>query len=219
MKRLLFCVAAAALMLAGCQHSTPESTQAATVPPAPASITVPATEVPTTAAPETEPPTTAATVPYIEVFREGEGTQIPVEIVRGTVGSYTIAMDPEYFTFKPQETVDLFSYDAWEDSPGVFYAISDYRDDADLQKFLSDTVQQFSPLFGSCSTEETTVGGYPATAVYLSEFTMDTAYQYHIFLVNCDGNYYLIEASFVMEMHEGLYAIMRSCFDTLSPAP
>ena len=207
-----------ALLLTGC----------ATMEPTPDTVPTLATEAPTvqaTAPPTTQPATqpvetTQATEPqqfYVEVFREGEADQIPVEIVRGTVGNYTIAMDPEYFTFYSQETVDLFSYDAWTDAPGVFYAVSDYRDDVDPQQYLADAIAQYAPLFNSYSTQEVTLAGFPATAIFLEGFLMDPSYQYHSYLVNCDGNYYLIEASFTMEMYEGLYAIMRACFETMMP--
>ncbi len=212
------CLILTALLLAGCAPMHPI---ADTAPPL-------ATEAPTTEAtaqPATQPAVqpaeiTQATEPqqfYVEVFREGEASQIPVEIVRGTVGNYTIAMDPEYFTFYPQETVDLFSYDTWTDGPGVFYAVSDYQDDVDLQQYVAETTAQYAPLFDSCSTQEITLAGFPATAIYLENFLLDPDYQYHIYLVNCQGNYYLIEASFTMEMYEGLYAIMRACFDTMTP--
>ena len=217
MKRFC-CLILVALCLAGCAPMHPIADTAPPLPPE--NPTTEATTQPATQ-PAVQPaeiiPTTEPQQFFVEVFREGESSQIPVEIVQGTVGSYTIAMDPEYFTFHPQEAVDLFSYDAWEEGPGVFYAISDYRDDADPQQFAADTTEQYAPLFASCSTEETTLGGYPATAVYLSNFALDSAYQYHIFLINCDGNYYLLEASFTFEMYEGLYAIMRACFDTMAP--
>ena len=217
MKRFC-CLILTVLFLAGCAPMHPI---ADTAPPL-------VTEAPTTEAaaqPATQPAVQpAAIIPdteprqfFVEVFREGERSQIPVEIVQGTVGSYTIAMDPEYFTFHPQETVDLFSYDAWTEGPGVFYAVSDYRDDVDLLQFVADTTNQYAPLFTSCSTQEITLAGFPATAIYLESFLLDADYQYHIFLVNCQGNYYLIEASFTMEMYEGLYAIMQACFETMAP--
>ena len=222
MKRL-FCLMLAVLCLAGCRPMHPIAETAPALTTA-APTTQPAeTALPTETTPETTQPmeTTTETEPvlrYVEVFREGEASQIPVEMVHGTVGSYAVAMDPEYFTFYPQETVDMFSYDAWEDGPGVFYAISDYQLQPDPQQFVTDTQDQFAPLFDSCSTEETTIAGYPATAVYLSDFIMDPAYQYHVFLVDCQGDYYLIEVSFVFEMYEGLYPIIRACLDTMAPA-
>ena len=228
MKQLLSLILAIlfTLGLSGCSQDIPGALENEAYPPdATTDAAVPAEEVPTTEAPATEPPaaeppTTAPTEPsqaYVEVFREGEASQIPVEIVEGSVGPYTIAMDPEYFTFQPQETAELFSYDAWDDGPGVFYAISDYRDDADPAAFLQDALKQFAPLFASSSSEETSIGGYPATAIYLNDFELDPEYQYHLFLVNCQGNYYTIECSFTFEMYEGLYAIMRACFDTMAP--
>ena len=97
----------AALLLAGCAPMHPI---ADTAPP---QTTVPTTQaVETTAATTLPPETIQATEPqqyYVEVFREGEADQIPVEMVRGTVGNYTIAMDPEYFVFHPQQTLDLFN--------------------------------------------------------------------------------------------------------------
>lgn len=221
MKRF-FCLILIALCLAGCAPMHPIADTAPPLPPedptTEATTLAPTTEAPATEAPTI--PTTQATEPpvtCVEVFREGESSLIPVEIVRGKAGDYTIAMDPAYFTFHPQGIVDLYAYDAWEEGPGVFYAIADYPDDVVIQQFIDDTLAQFSPLFASYSTEETTLGAYPATAIYLSDFTLDSAYQYHIFLINCDGNYYLLEASFTFEMYEGLYAIMRACFETMTP--
>ena len=201
----------AALLLAGCAPMHPI---ADTAPPQ--------TTVPTTQAVETTlpPETTQATEPrqyYVEVVREGEADQIPVEMVRGTVGNYTIAMDPEYFVFHPQQTLDLFSYDSWGMEPGVFYAISDYRDDATAQEFIDSAVAQFGQTYNSWSAEETAIAGYPATVVCFSGYEPEPSYQMHLYLVNCEGNCYLIEAGFVFEMYEGLYAIMRACFDTMTP--
>ena len=204
-----------ALLLAGCATVHPV---ADTAPPMTTAATTQPAE--TTAATTLPPETTQTTDPqqfYVEVFREGEADQIPVEMVQGTVGNYTIAMDPEYFVYYPQETVDLFSYDGWTDGPGVFYAVSDYQDDVDAAQFVADTTAQYAPLFASYSTEEITLAGFPATVICLESFLADPQYQYHIYLVNCQGNYYLIEASFTFEMYEGLYAIMRACFETMAP--
>lgn len=222
MKRL-FCLTLAVLCLAGCRPMHPIAETAPPLTAATPTTQAAETTQPAETAAETAQPmeTTLETEPllgYVEVSREGEISQIPVEIVCGTVGDYTVAMDPEYFTFYPQETVDMFSYDAWEDGPGVFYAISDYQAQPDPQQFVTDTQNQFAPMFDSCSTEETTIGGYPATAVYFSDFIMDPAYQYHVFLVNCQGDHYIIEVSFTFEMYEGLYAIIRACLDTMTPA-
>lgn len=211
MQRILVLLAAM-LLLAGCAQDVqpPATTAAPTVVP--------------TAAPTTVPPETAAathtTEPvreYLEVFREGESSLIPVEIVRGSVGNYTMAMDPEYFTYYPQETADLFSYDTWGEQPAVFYRVSDYRDDATVQEFIHSATEQFAQSYDDHYTTEMTIGAYPATAICFSGHKDAPDYQMHLYLVDCDGSLYLIEAGFVMEMYEGLYAIMRACFDTFTP--
>ena len=214
MKQLL-ALLAVLILLTGCTASVQPAAQ--TQPTLPAAD--PTTEVTTEAA--TEPAETAmdtiTTQPpqeYVEVFREGESSLIPVQIVQGTVGSYTMAMDPEYFTFQPQEAVDLFAYAEWE---GVYYAVSAYQADAAAQEFIDSAMGQFSRDYADSYTESITIGGYPATAVYFSNCKDAPAYQKHLFLVDCDGTCYLIEASFVFEMSEGLYRIMRACFDTLTP--
>ena len=215
MQRILVLLAAM-LLLAGCAQDVqpPATTAAPTAEP-----TTAPTAAPTTVPPETtaDTHTTEPVQEYLEVFREGESSLIPVEIVRGSVGNYTMAMDPEYFTYYPQETADLFSYDTWGGPPAVFYSVSDYRDDATVQEFIDSATEQFAHDYEGCTVEEIMIGNYPATAIWFSGRKDAPDYQMHLYLVDCDGSLYLIEAGFVMEMYEGLYAIMRACFDTFTP--
>lgn len=204
------------ISLSACQ-----SVEGSAVPPEAGPKPQPAA-IQTTAAtePTTEPATEAPTEPvlsYVEVFREGEASQIPVQIIHGTVGDYTVAMDPEYFTFCPQETVDLFWYESWEGSQAVAYSVSKYTDSTDPQAFIDSVVAQFGSQYHSYSVEQTAIASFDATAVYFNDYKEDPAYQMHVFLINCHGEYYRIEATFVFEMYEGLYAIMRALFDTFTP--
>lgn len=208
MKRVysLVMIGALLLSLCACQSGSGSST---TVPSE-------STAAETTAA-TTQPPETEPVLSYVEVFREGESSQIPVQIIHGTVGDYTIAMDPEYFTFHAQETVDLFLYEDWEGTQAVAYSVSDYADNVTAGEFIDSMAAQFGHLYDSYTAEQTTIGAYDATVVCFSDYKEDPAYQMHAYLVNCNGNYYLIEATFVFEMYEGLYAIMRALFDTFTP--
>lgn len=197
---LLLTVMALLFCLAGCTSTA--GTPAGTVPS-------------TTAVPETTlPPTTAAPpeMPeYVEVFREGEVSRIPVVTVDGTVGNYRIAMDPEYFTFLPGETADLFSCEVWDGE--VFFAISAYNS-ADAQKFVTDTVTHLGHMYQAVNIGDTTIGTYPATGVYLERSRENPEFNRHVFLIDCGDARYILEAQFTTEMYEGLYAIMRALFDT-----
>lgn len=172
-----------------------------------------------TAAPTSEPTETSATPPtatlaaQIEVWREGERSLIPVQIVSGQCGSYTIAMDPAYFSFLPQKDGDLFSYEAWGSAQPVYYRVSPYRGPYDPDAFIRQCKQ---PQFRQTGTEALTLGGYPATLVTMEGTEENTGYCLHRYLVNCGEARYCIEARFSMEMYEGLYAIMRACFDTFT---
>ena len=166
----------------------------------------------------TQPPTTLpeVTLPdYVEVFREGEVSKIPVETVRGTVGNYLIAMEPEYFVFTPRETADFFTYENWPGDMAVYFCISGYAE-TDPQVFLEDMIGLNDQLYQAVNIEETTIGSYPATAIYLRDYQEDPAYQKHIFFIRCDSGNYLLEAQFTSEMYEGLYAIMQALFDTFT---
>lgn len=175
--------------------------------------------LPTATTESTQPPVTTVppvTLPdYVEVFREGEASNIPVETVRGTVGDYLIAIDPEYFVFTPHETVDMFSYEDWGGDMAVFFCISDYTGN-DPDGFTSDVIQQYGSSYQGIDLADTTIAGYPATAVYLRDHRENPAYQNHIFLIQCGSKNYILQAQFVAEMYEGLYAIMRALFDTFT---
>ena len=166
----------------------------------------------TTTAATTEEPKTG----FVEVMREGETDQIPVVYVNGTVGSYTIATDPAYFTFSSRETVDMFAYEGWPGEQAVYYAISAYSGGYDPDTFIGDSLKQFEGLYGSYRTEATTVGDYPATVICFDGYRDAPEYCRHVYLVDCGSACYLIETEFTMEMYEGLYAIMGALFDTFT---
>ena len=121
-----------------------------------------------TAAPTTKPTDASATAPtaslsaQIEVWREGELSRIPVQIVSGQCGSYTIAMDPAYFTFLPQKDGDLFSYEGWGSAQPVYYRVSSYRGPYDPDAFIGQCKQ---PQFRQTGTETLTLGGYPVSSI------------------------------------------------------
>lgn len=171
---------------------------------------------PTTAAPTAVPSDTTPTADLavqIEVWREGEMSRIPVQIVSGQCGSYTVAMDPAYFTFLPQEGSDLFSYEGWGSDQPVYYRVSPYRGPYDPDAFVGQCKQ---PQFRQTGTETLTLGGYPATLVAMEGTGENTGYCLHRFLLDCGEARYCIEARFTTEMYEGLYAIMLALFDTFT---
>ena len=135
--------------------------------------------------------------------------------INGTVGDYIIAMDPEYFTFSAHETVDMFAYNGWAGEIGVFFCISSYDKDRASQ-FGADVTEQFGHQYQSIAFENTTLGRYDAKAAYLTGFYDDPIYNKHIFLIDSGEQMYLLEAQFVTEMYEGLYAIMRALFDSFT---
>ena len=152
---------------------------------------------------------------YIEVSREGVVDQIPVEIVSGDAFAYTIAMDPEYFGFTSGEGLDTFSYiDCPFDRP-IYYCV--YPIYGMSPQEVSDAlVHQNGDNYAFCSTDNVTVGEYDALAVYLQNENSDPSYQMHFFVIECDGGSVVIETQFISEMYEGLYAIMRECFNTFT---
>lgn len=196
MKKLTCFLLVLCMVLAGCASSAGSAGESSSV-----------TAMPTTQIPETG---------FVEVTREGETRQIPVVFVDGTVGSYTIATDPEYFTFTSHETVDMFAYESWQGEQPVYYAISAYSNAYDAEQFVADCLTQFEALYTSCSTETLTVGGYDATLIRFTGYREAAEYCRHIYLLDCGDSRYLIEAEFTMEMYEGLYAIMRALFDTFT---
>lgn len=202
---LLVTIFALLVCLSSCQSTSnnlgSNTTMPVTVTP---TVTVPPTTVPQVTLPE-----------FVEVSREGEVSQIPVVTVFGTVGDYCITMDPEYFTFSAHETVDMFAYDTWPGESPVFFCISAYEK-GDAQQFVADMESQFRHQYQSFDVEDTTIGAYDATAVYLQSFKDDPAYNKHIFLIHCGEDMYILETQFVTEMYEGLYAIMRALFDTFT---
>ena len=160
-------------------------------------------------------PSTAETTPlYVEVWREGEVSQIPVQTVTGKAGSYTMAMDPEFFTFYPLAETDLYSYDGWDPAQPVYYQIRPHAETYDVGKFVTESVPSGYQL---SHVQSITLAGFPACEVVLSGTGENQAYVIHKYLINCEDACYEIEARFSLEMYEGLFAIMYACFETFSP--
>lgn len=212
MKRKIYCLVAAAILLLsllGCQPSNTADTPAESD----------TTSSQPTAAPTTQPPTEETTDPlpqFIEVWREGQVSQIPVELIRGSVGNYTVAIDPEYFTFLPQEGYDLFSYEAWGSEHPVYFTVTPYPGAYDPEQFAQECLLTHSDAYEFAQSQETAVGSYNATLVTLDGSKDTPGYCRHFYLLSCGETCYAIEAEFTMEMYEGLYAIMRAMFDTFT---
>lgn len=173
--------------------------------------------VPTTDTIATTQPTISPTVPvpqYIEVWREGEVSRIPVQTVTGKAGPYTIAMDPEFFTFLPQEGSDLFSYEAWGSDQPVYYRITPYSGAYDPAAFITQGVPAGYQLTGA---QAITLAGFPATAVSMTGLGENSSYVLHKYLIDCGDVRYCMEARFCFEMYEGLFPIIYACFETFTP--
>lgn len=203
MKKRLFCaVLAAVFLLGGCRAAFPNAGLTDTT--APTGIPLPAT----TAAPTQPAPQ------FVEVWREGEVSQIPVVTVAGQAGNYTIAMDPAYFTFLPQEGSDLYSYEGWDSQQPVYYRIAPYSAPYDPDAFAARCTAEG---YTSAEVRTITLAGRPATAFTMYGTGENTGYCLHYYLIHCGSSCYTIEARFSMEMYEGLFAIMYACFETFSP--
>lgn len=217
MKKFCCLIAALALLLAACGSNdlpTAPPTAGETVEEStPAQTVTQPTEEETVPATETEPQIVMSSV---EVWREGQASQIPVQIIPGTVGSYSIAMDPEYFTFTPQEAADLFAYEAWDGAQAVYYTVSLYEGSYDPARFEADILAQHERSYENWYSEETTLGQYPATLVCLQNQLDAPGYFRYVYLVDCGGSCYVIETEVYAEMFDGLYPIMRACFDTFT---
>lgn len=203
MKKRLFCaVLAAVFLLGGCRAAFPNAGLTDTT--APTGIPLPAT----TAAPTQPAPQ------FVEVWREGEVSQIPVVTVAGQAGNYTIAMDPAYFTFLPQNGSDLYSYEDWGSEQPVYYRIAPYSAPYDPDAFAARCTAEG---YTSAEVRTITLAGRPATAFTMYGTGENTGYCLHYYLIHCGSSCYTIEARFSMEMYEGLFAIMYACFETFSP--
>lgn len=201
-KRILILAVAAFLLLGLCACRAAFSEGDTTSPS-------PSQTAPTTTAPSVTEPV----VQYVEVWREGEVSQIPVQVITGQAGSYTIAIDPEYFTFLPQDGSDLFSYEAWGSEQPVYFRIHLYEGAYDPAAFLS---QDTPASYEQTGSQSLTVAGFPATLVSMAGTGEAAGYCLHRFLLDCGVVRYCIEARFSMEMYEGLYAIMLALFDTFT---
>ena len=151
---------------------------------------------------------------YVEVSREGQIEQIPVEIAHGMAGDYTIAYAPEYFVYYPSEYADTFSCDGWEQEQRVYYSVYTNHDFSS-QQLVDGLILQNGGNYDECRTEQLMLGGYDATAVYFDSYSAEI-YPMHFFVIESSDGCYVIEAQFSVEMYEGLYAIMRACFDTFT---
>lgn len=150
---------------------------------------------------------------YIEVSREGIVEKIPVDILRVLKSDATIAMAPEYFTYSVCESVDTFSYDAWEGGSSVYYSV--YANNAHTAEQFADLLQQYyADSYRSVMIENTRVGDYDAVAVYCEGNNIAPDYNKYYFLIPTDDGCAVIETQFTIEMYEGLYQIMRTLFDT-----
>ena len=193
--RFLAIIISAACFLSGCLAAVnPGTTPTATTAP---TVTVPAT--------------TEADPAYIEVWREGEASQIPVQWVTGQAGSYRMAMDPSYFTFRPQEGADLFSYDAWEPAQAVYYRIQPWQSAYDVGDFVTGGVPAGYSL---SQADSITLASFPACEMVLTGTDGHSNYVIHKYLIDCGDTCYTIEARFTFEMYEGLFSIMYACFET-----
>lgn len=204
MKKQIICVILAFfLLLGGCRAAFPATTPPGTTPPG--------TTVPTTV-PLDIPPTTALTA-QIEVWHEGELSRIPVQIVSGQCGSYTIAMDPAYFTFLPQEGSDLFLYEDWGSEQPVYYRITPWNSPYDPDVFAT---RLEAAAYTSPEVSTLTLAGRPATVFTMYGTGENSGYCLHYYLIDCGSSCYTVEARFSLEMYEGLFAIMCACFETFS---
>jgi len=188
--------------LAACGDSKPENDPPADNPP-----TVSSADPQPADTPEDDPL-------YIEVSREGEVEKIPVEKIKGVAANYTIAMDPEYFTFSSDGESDTFTYEDWGGSTNVYYSI--YLRDMTAQECARGIEFMYGDNYADCVTEQATIGLYDAVAVYLYDELRDKDAQMRFYMIDTEQGCLVIEAQFVFEMYEGLYAIMRACFDTLT---
>lgn len=205
MKKQFVCaVLAAVFLLGGCRAAYPDTTPASSTAPIPSTTSVP----PTTAA------STSPVPQYVEVWREGEVSRIPVVTVTGQAGNYTIAMDPTYFTFLPQEGSDLFLYEDWGSEQPVYYRITPWNSPYDPDVFFArfETVGYTSPEVSTL-----TMAGRPATVFTMYGTGENSGFCLHYYLIDCGSSCYSIEARFSLEMYEGIFAIMRACFETFFP--
>ncbi len=151
---------------------------------------------------------------YIEVNREGTVEKIPVEIVEGIAADYTVAMDPEYFTFSSDGVYDTFTYENWGGSTNVYYCIYPNYD-MTAQELADGLVYMYGDNYADCFTERAAVGMYDAIAVYLYDNLYNNDAQMRFYVIDTNYGCLVIECQFIAEMYEGLYAIMRASFDTL----
>ncbi len=152
---------------------------------------------------------------FIEVSREGITEKIPVKYIDGQVYPYTIAMDPEYFTYSLYEGVDSYTYEGWQGERSVYYSIY-LHPDTTSDSLAEGIINQYGGNYADCFTEAVTLGSNEALAVYLGDDIHAPGYQMHFFLIDTAEGCLVIETQFEFEMYEGLYAIMRECFNTLT---
>ena len=152
---------------------------------------------------------------YIEFSREGEVSRVPVEIVRGSFGNYSIATDPEYFTYTAGDGVDRFAYDAWNGELTVYYCVY-MNNEFTMQQLADGLMHQNSDSYENSMTEQIQLGDYAATALYFDGYSGYSDYCMHFYLIESNDGCFVIETQFTREMYEGLYAQMRALFDTFT---
>ncbi len=199
-----------ALSATGCRPSSPAAPSEETEPVQTTASSDPATEPPTEA--PTEPAPTEPEQLYIEFSREGQVDRVPVTVVHGTVGNYTIAYDPERFT----PDGDTFHDHVWGDlQPHVYYAVS-FFPDMTAQELADGLALQYAGDFATSETDTAQIGQYDAIGLYFSkDDTLMT--QQHFFAIDApSGGAYLLETQFILEMYEGLYPQIRAAMDTFT---
>ena len=150
---------------------------------------------------------------HIEVWREGEADTIPVETLRVVNFDTTIAMAPEYFTYKVCDNIDTFSYEAWQGERPVYYSV--YHVDSNPSDIVDGLVTTYGDRYGAWNVFVTKVSSYDATTVQFDGEAGCPAYQRHFFIIPTVDGSIVIEAQFDIEMYQGLYRIMLALFDTL----
>lgn len=154
---------------------------------------------------------------YIEVSREGMVEKIPVEMVKGKAADYTIAMDPEYFTFSSDGQYDTFTYEKWEGDTNVYYSVYPYQETT-AEELTNGLLLMYGDEYNSTSNNQVKLGKYDAAEVVFSNPTDGRDAEMYFYLIETDYGCLVIETQFVFEMYEGLFAIMRACFGEITVA-
>lgn len=154
---------------------------------------------------------------FVEVSREGEVEKIPVETIKGKAANYTIAMDPEYFTFSSDGQYDTFTYEKWEGDTNVYYCVYPYQDTT-AEELADGLLLMYGDKYNSSNKEQVKLGKYDAVEVAFSTPTDGRDAEMFFYLIETDYGCLVIESQIVFEMYEGLFAIMRACFNEITVA-